>query len=54
MFDNDSYLICGDFNLVLNPNIDYDNYKRTNNRTARNIILENIDSRQLTDTFREM
>ena len=34
--------ICGDFNCVLNPEIDYSNYKHINNKNARDILLKNI------------
>ncbi len=33
--ENASCVICGDFNLVLDPNIDYHNYKSINNKKAR-------------------
>ena len=31
LFDNDSYIVCGDFNLVVDPEKDCHNYKNTNN-----------------------
>lgn len=47
-------IICGDFNLVLNPDLDYDNtYKNINNPKARDKILEIIDNFGLIDVFRE-
>ena len=53
-FGNDNIIICGDFNLVLEPNLDYDNnYKHVNNPTARNKVLEIIQSYSLIDIFRE-
>ena len=36
--ENDSYIICGDFNLVLDPDLDYFNYKHVNNIKARDNI----------------
>ena len=39
---NDSYIICGEFNLTLNPNIDCFSYKHINNPKARKIITNMI------------
>lgn len=49
---NDSVIICGDFNLVLNPQLDYYNYKQVNNKKARQFLLNEIESRNLVDPFR--
>jgi len=47
------YIICGDFNLVLDPLLDYINYKHLNsNRKARDLLLGEIVKRELKDTFR--
>ena len=51
---NDSYIICGDFNLTLNPNVDCFNYKHINNPKARKIITNMIKENNLFDTFREL
>ena len=50
-FDNkDYYIICGDFNLVLDPEIDDENYKSTNHSVnSRRILTSNINNRNLTD-----
>ena len=50
---NASYMICGDFNLVIDPDMDYFNYKHVNNKKARETLLEIIETRQLIDPFRE-
>lgn len=53
-FKNDSYIICGDFNLVLDPEIDcYKSYKNINNPKARMRLLEIIENFDLIDVFRE-
>lgn len=53
-FNNSSIVICGDFNLVLKPNLDYDeNYKNINNPRARDKVLELMDNCNLIDIFRE-
>ncbi|XP_060084703.1 C-type lectin galactose-binding isoform-like [Ylistrum balloti] len=44
-FGNDKHIICGDFNLVADPDLDYDSsYKNVNNQKARDKVLEIIDS----------
>lgn len=50
---NDTYIICGDFNLVLNPQKDYYNYKHVNNKRARDKLINFISERQLLDPYRE-
>ena len=50
---NDSYIICGDYNLVVDPNLDYHNYKHIANQKARQVILNSIEDRQLSDPYRE-
>jgi len=50
---NDSYIICGDYNLVVYPNLDYHNYKHIANPKARQVILNSIEDRQLSDPYRE-
>lgn len=50
--ENDSVIICGDFNLVLDPKLDYHNYKQINNKKARQILLEEMEARNLSDPYR--
>jgi exonuclease III len=52
LFGNSDHLICGDFNLVINPELDYDNYTNINNKKARAFILNEMQTRELTDPFR--
>ena len=40
--NNDNVIMCGDWNLVINPDLDTNNYLHINNPRARNEILENI------------
>ena len=49
---NDYLIICGDFNLILNPNLDCHNYQNINNPKARNKLLHTIQTQQLIDAFR--
>lgn len=51
--DNTDIIICGDYNCVLNPELDYYNYKGINNAKARETILEIINEKYLIDPFRE-
>ena len=48
----DYYVICGDFNLVLDPDRDCFNYKHVNNPKARKEVLKFIDELGLSDAFR--
>ena len=53
-FGNDKIVICGDFNLVLDPDLDYDNYIHINNPNARNKLIEIIQNKGLIDIFRDL
>ena len=46
-------IMCGDYNCVINPDLDYYNYKHVNNEKARNKVPEIIDTKYLLDPFRE-
>lgn len=50
--DNEYFILCGDFNLVLNPDIDTYNYISINNPKAREKLLEIMDDLQLVDYYR--
>ena len=50
---NSENFICGDFNCVLNPELDYYNYKTINNPKARDKIVELVSTKYLLDPFRE-
>jgi len=43
-----------DFNLVIDPYLDYQNYLHVNNPNARDLVLEQIIERSLIDPFREL
>lgn len=51
-FDNEYYILCGDFNLVLNPLQDSHNYCNINNPKARCKVLEVMEDLQLLDYYR--
>ena len=51
-FNNDNVVICGDWNLVLDPEIDTENYRHINNPNARQEVLKFIDEDQYIDIFR--
>lgn len=53
-FENQNYILCGDFNLVIDPYLDYRNYLHVNNPNARDVVLEQIMERSLIDPFREL
>lgn len=50
---NKEYIICGDFNLILDPEKDCSNYKHLNNCKARAKVLDFINKNNLIDPFRE-
>ena len=51
---NDLFIICGDSNLTLNPDLDCFNYKHINNPKARDFLSNVIEENNLFDTFREL
>lgn len=51
---NNDCIICGDFNLVLDPHTDCSNYKNINNPKARDILLEYMQINNVIDPFREL
>ena len=50
--DSDYTVICGDFNLVLDPVLDSHNYARINNPRARMEVLSIANELDLTDAYR--
>ena len=50
---NTEFIMCGDFNLVLDPEKDCSNYKHTNNTRSKDKVLEFIEKNNVTDIFRE-
>ena len=48
----DHIVVCGDFNLVLNPKIDCSNYVGINNPNARQTLIETLNTYNLKDAFR--
>ena len=45
-------IICGDFNLILNPNLDSNNYVTINNPRSRSKVLDIVKNLKLLDAFR--
>ena len=50
--NSDYNIICGDFNLLLDPLKDSHNYKHINNPNSRQVVLEMIKRCELNDIFR--
>ena len=51
----DNIIVCGDFNLVLDSSIDYENYKDSNhNISSRKLLIKTIIERELMDPFRHL
>ena len=53
-YNNEDLVMCGDFNLVQNTELDYYNYKHINNKNAREKLLEIKSCYNLTDPYREL
>ena len=51
-FENDQAIMCGDWNFVLDPDLDYNNYLHINNPKARKVILDYIEEENLLDVWR--
>ena len=47
-------IICGDFNLVLNPHMDTFNYKHINNPNSRHRVLKMMNDLNLCDIYRQL
>ena len=47
-------IIAGDFNLILNPEVDFVNYANLNNPKARDEVLNLIIETNLIDVWREL
>ena len=50
----DYFLLCGDFNLVLDPTVDCYNYKNINNPQSRNLLLSSMSNGNWKDIFRSL
>ena len=53
-FDNENIIICGDFNLVQNQDLDTYNYVNINNPRAKNKVLDLKEELNMVDPFREI
>ena len=51
-FECDNVVICGDWNLVIDPSIDTENYKNINNPNARSEVLHFIKDMDYMDAWR--
>ena len=47
-------IIGGDWNLVLNPSLDYHNYRTVNNEKAQETVIEMMSEMELVDIWREI
>jgi hypothetical protein len=51
-FDNDSFIMCGDWNLVLDPEYDLYNCKSVNNPKARDRVISYSAEMELVDIWK--
>jgi exonuclease III len=52
IFENNSILMCGDWNLVLDPTVDTFNYKNINNPKSRDAVIALAAENELVDVWR--
>ena len=52
-YENDLFILAGDFNLILNPDIDSFNYVNLNNQNARDQVINLMTNYNLIDCWRE-
>ena len=53
-FGNENVIICGDWNIVLNPDVDTENYLHINNPRARTEFLKFIEEDNFIDVYRNL
>ena len=51
-FGNDRAIICGDWNLIIDPDLDCENYKHINNPKARDVVKEFLEDFDYMDAYR--
>ena len=51
-FDNEMAIICGDWNMIIDPDLDCENYKHINNPRARSVVREWLDLFDFIDAYR--
>ena len=51
---NQELIVAGDWNLVLNPELDSQNYKHTNNPKCREKVIDLTNELSLVDIWREL
>lgn len=52
--NNEYTILCGDWNLVIDPSLDYEYYSQINNPSARQIIIRMIQVLDYVDIWQEM
>ena len=50
--DNEMAIICGDWNLIIDPELDCENYKHVNNPKARAVVKDLLDELEFIDAYR--
>ena len=53
-WEPDYSIFCGDFNLILDPSMDSKNYLNINNPNARQMVLDQMETHNLIDIWREL
>lgn len=52
--NNEYTILCGDWNLIIDPSLDYENYSHINNPRARQIVIRIIEHEDYVDIWRQM
>lgn len=50
--ENKMAIICGDWNLIIDPELDCENYKHVNNPRARAVVKDFLDDMEFIDAYR--
>ena len=52
IMNNEKFILCGDYNCILDPLLDCYNYKHINNPKAREKLIEMVETYNMIDPFR--
>ena len=53
IMNNEKFILCGDYNCILDPLLDCYNYKHINNPKARDKLIEMVETYNMIEPFRD-
>ena len=53
IINNEHFIKCGDYNCLLDPLLDFYNFQHIDNPTARDKMIEMVDTYDMIDPFRD-